>query len=327
MPSSIAMPGRRWARLPGPVGGQSRWLADVLARLTVASGVGYLAASYSASRWLTRRSRCRPRWHAYGGLPACEPLECRTVDGNILRGWAISPPRPRGTVALFHGLRRSREQASERVAVLARAGYRCVAFDHRAHGESTGRYTTFGYREAGDVRAVIRLMRDRWPFEPTAAIGISMGAAALCFAAEAARGLRAVILESLYHDIGSAFASRIGGLYPEWFRRFSAGVAWVTERRLGLRMAALAPGEQIGQLAPAPVLLISGTDDGYAPVAQTRRLARRCRGPHELWLVKGARHLDVFQKAGPEYSERVVGFLERHLQGAPLGSASASTFA
>lgn len=303
----------------GPAAKASRtrpapWLGDFLARLAVVSGVGYLAAAYSVSRWLTRPSRCRPRWNLHSPSPLPERLECRTADGFRLAGWTITPAAPRGTVALFHGLRRSREQILDRMAVLFAAGFRCVAFDHRAHGESAGRKTTFGYRESLDVEAVLALARQRWPGEPVGALGLSMGAAAICFAADTTRSLDAIVLESLYEDIGAAFASRIGATYPDWFRRFSTGVVWVTERRLGVRVSELAPARHVERLSPAPLLLVCGTEDPHASVGQTMRLSQRCRSPREVWLVRGASHLDVFQQAGPAYAQRVVGFLDRHMR-------------
>src|SRR2546429_69954 len=83
------------------------------------------------------------------------------------------------------------------------------------------------------------------PGQPCSALGISMGAAALCFAAERARTLNACVLESLYHDLASAFDNRIGTRFPAWFRRFVRGVVWVTERRLGLRLAQITPADHV----------------------------------------------------------------------------------
>jgi alpha-beta hydrolase superfamily lysophospholipase len=292
---------------------KTSWLKEVLAGLAAASGVGYLATAYTVSRWLTRRSRARPQvTPAACGLD-WQALECRTEDRVRLRGWLITPPAPRATVALFHGLRANRAQALGRVALLAGAGYRCVAFDHRAHGESGGRRTSFGYHEARDVEAVLALVRQRWPRQPQAAVGISMGAAALCFAAGQARALGAVVLESLYHDVEGAFRNRIGGKYPSWFRRFARGVIWMTERRLRARLRQLAPADHIAGLAPAPVLLLTGTEDLHAPPRDARRLLERCRGPRELVLVSGAGHTNLFEAAGPVYREAVLGFLDRHL--------------
>jgi fermentation-respiration switch protein FrsA (DUF1100 family) len=140
-----------------------------------------------------------------------------------------------------------------------------------------------------------------------------MGAAALCFAASPGRAFDAVILESLYHDLGSAFSSRIGQAYPAWFKRFSRGVVWVTEKRLALRLSQLAPVEHIGNLAPSPVLILTGTDDAYAPPEDAQRLYQSSRGPCELWLVSRAGHLDVCEAGGTAYREHILDFLQRRL--------------
>ena len=285
----------------------------MLTRLALASGVGYVAAAYTVSRWLTRPSLGRPRRTPSDLGLSWEPLECRTADALRLTGWVVTPPRPRGTVSLFHGLRQNREHTLNRTAFLAAAGYRCVAFDHRAHGASSGKRTSFGFFEARDVAAVLDLITRRWPHEPQAALGISMGAAALCFAAPRARDLRAVILESVYHDIGTAFLSRIGNRYPAWFKRLSNGAIWVTERRLGLRLKQLAPVEFIGDLAPAAVLLLTGTEDQHAPPEDAQRLLERCRGSREIWLVPGACHADMYEVGGEPYRNRILDFLERRL--------------
>ncbi len=295
---------------------KTSWLKEVLAGLAAASGVGYLATAYTVSRWLTRRSRSRP--HPTPSVCGLDwaPLECRTDDRLQLRGWLVTPPEPRATVALFHGLRANRVQALSRMALLVGAGYRCVAFDHRAHGESAGRRTSFGHHEARDVRAVLALVRERWPVQPVAALGISMGAAALCFAASQARTLDAVVLESLYHDVESTFRNRIGSKYPSWFRRFARGVIWVTEKRLGARLRQFTPADHIAGLAPAPVLLVTGTEDPHAPPRDAERLFARCREPRELALIPGAGHTNLFEVGAEQYREMLLSFLGRHLIGA-----------
>jgi len=283
----------------------------MLTRLALASGIGYVAAAYTVSRWLTRPSRGRPHQTPTTLGLDWEPLECRTEDSCRLVGWAVTPPRPRGTVAIFHGLRQNRTQTLSRTAFLAAAGYRCVAFDHRAHGESSGKRTSFGYHERRDVGAVLDLLRDRWPTGPHAALGISMGAAAVCFAGDRARHLDAVVLESVYHDVGSAFVSRIGTKFPAWFKRLSKGAIWLTERRLGVRLQQLAPVEHVGNLAPAPVFLLTGEEDAHAPPADAERLLERCRGPRELWLAPRAGHMDMHEVGGTAYEGRILGFLDR----------------
>ncbi len=301
---------------------QQRWLTEFMTRVAMYSGVGYVAAAYSVSRWLTRPTRQRVHFVSEQAGLTCEPLHCGTADRVRLVGWAITPPQPRGNVVLFHGMRHHREKLLGRMARLTAAGYRCIAFDHRAHGESKGRRTSFGFYESRDVVAVLDLAQQRWPGEPTAALGISMGAAALCFAATAARRLQAVIMESVYHDVASAFRSRIGNHYPEWFNRLSPGVIWVTERRLGVRITEICPAEHIAGLAPVPLLLMTGMNDLHASPMETRRMHQRYPGPCELWIVPDAGHRDLFETAGPTYGERVLGFLERNLRAKRLSTSA-----
>jgi alpha-beta hydrolase superfamily lysophospholipase len=286
----------------------------MLASATAASGVGYLVTAYTVSRWLTRRSRSRPRPQAAQGGITWEPIECHTRDGYRLAGWIVTPAEVRGTVALFHGLRQSRSQMLPRIALLTAAGYRCVAFDHRAHGQSVGRMSSFGFFESQDVCSVLNLIDERWPESPRAALGISMGAAALCFAGARVRSLGACILESVYHDIASAFDNRIGSKFPSWFRRFTPGVIWVTERRLGLKLAQITPADHIAEMAPVPLLLVTGSDDPHAPPADAKRLVARCAGPCQLAQIAGADHTNLCEKGGDGFRRLLVDFLDRHLQ-------------
>lgn len=292
------------------------WLGNVLSGLAVASGIGYLATSYTVSVWLTKSWHRKPIQLPESLGLVGEPASCITGDGLRLAGWVFSPAstqRPKATIAFFHGVRHNRGTMLTRIEFMLRAGYRCVAFDHRAHGESQGRKTTFGFYESRDVAAVLNFIRQRWPGEPCVAHGISMGAAAICFAGKCVGGPDAVILESLYHDIGNAFRSRLTHGYPPWFRRFGPGIIWLTERRTGMRLPQVVPADHIGNLAPSPILLMTGTEDRHASPHEARRLYERCGDPRELWIVPGATHYDLYEVGGEVYRQNVLDFLRRRV--------------
>jgi pimeloyl-ACP methyl ester carboxylesterase len=263
------------------------------------------------SRQLTKPTHRRLRESPADHGVNCEPIECQTEDRVRLRGWLVEPPQPRGTVALFHGMRGTRLNTLDRIKFLAAGGYRCVAFDHRAHGESGGRRTSFGYLESRDVTAVAEMVCDRWPDVPRAALGMSMGAAALCYSARRSPPWDALVLEGLYRDIATAFRNRIGTQYPAWFRRLYGGVVWMTERRLRLRMHQLAPIHLLNNLGTVPLLFVTGIEDKLAPPSDAVALRNAYSGPSELWLVPGAGHADVCQLGGDSYRWRVLDFLDR----------------
>jgi uncharacterized protein len=161
--------------------------------------------------------------------------------------------------------------------------------------------------------AVFDLIERHWPNQPRAALGVSMGAAAICFAGRRLRDVDAYILESCYVDVGNAFAHRLQHGYPGWYRRLSRGVIWVSERRLGMRTSQLVPANHIGDLAPVPVLLLTGSEDHLAPPCESEQLYERCQGPRELWLVPGAGHRDLVETGGSLYRHRILDFLNRRL--------------
>src|SRR5438067_1433955 len=65
--------------------GQS-WLPNFLAGLVISTGVGYLAAAYTVSRWLTRPSPRRPEATPQDFGLSWERLECKTADRHRLVG-------------------------------------------------------------------------------------------------------------------------------------------------------------------------------------------------------------------------------------------------
>jgi alpha-beta hydrolase superfamily lysophospholipase len=302
----------------------SRWI-DLLVRLGLASGVGRFAAQYLVSRWLTRPPREKVRrTPSHLGLD-WEPLSLRTPDRYRLQGWLVTPPRPRATVLLFHGFQATREQLLSRLNFLVPAGYRCIAVDHRAHGESSGRISSFGLYERHDVKAALQLARLHWATQPVAVLGVSMGAAAVCFAAADVRAsARAVILESLYHDVLTAFRNRLeAGLYPSYFQELTQGVIRLCEWRLGQPASRLTPADHVADLAPAPLLILTGADDHHATPDEAFRLYERRGGPAQLLLVPGAGHEDVCEAGGESYRLAILGFLDRSLFGAcPAGASS-----
>jgi pimeloyl-ACP methyl ester carboxylesterase len=194
---------------------------------------------------------------------------------------------------------------------LLNENWRCVAFDHRAHGQSDGKLTSFGYHEREDVRAVYALIQQQWPHQPAVALGVSMGAAAICYAAEVGVKWDAVVLESVYDNIVSTFQRRIGGPYPDWFGLLIPPVAEMIEQRLSLKVDDLVPQRALLQLQPTPLLVVHGAQDEFAPAEIARQIHQSYSGPSELWMIDGAGHYDLWEIAGDRYGKRVVSFLNR----------------
>ncbi|MGH8762825.1 MAG: alpha/beta hydrolase [Nitrosospira sp.] len=236
----------------------------------------------------------------------------RGTDARV-HGWLRQGVRGGGMVLLVHSIRSNRVEMLSRAKFLNAQGYSVLLVDLQAHGETPGDQITFGVRESEDVEASVAYLRENFPSERIAAIGVSLGAAAIVLAQRALR-LDAVVLESLHPTIEEAVENRLRLHLGELGPALSPLLLSQLSFRLDISPGELSPITRIGDLN-APLLLISGTDDRHTTVAETRRLFDAARQPKEMWIVPGGGHFNMHAYVGKEYEDRILGFLERHLHG------------
>ena len=234
-----------------------------------------------------------------------------TDDGLTLRGSYVEPPHPHGVLVLFHGIGGERYRSF--LSYVAIWGLVGVSFDFRGHGVSDGDACTFGWEERRDVAAVIGAVRSRWPGMKIAAWGISLGGAALCYAAEVTRDLDAVVLESVYRDIDSAFEKRVRSHAPAWTVPFTLPAKWLVSLRLGIDPATMRPVDFMCRLRPDRVLVTTGERDPWAGPDDLGSLCAQLPGCTSD-VVAGAFHHDVWAVGGRPYAARVLTFVDARLR-------------
>jgi alpha-beta hydrolase superfamily lysophospholipase len=264
---------------------------------------------------------------AQAGDPV-ERVTFASTDGIELAGWFVSATDPaRGggaTIVASHGSHATGPDHYPGIAFLRDAGYNLFVFDHRAHGQSGGEFTTLGPLEVRDLRGAVAYLAARPDVDPDkiGAIGCSMGAAIVIAGAAEDASIRAVVAEGIYADMDELW-TRFGyrGL------RVPSGhpLAWVHWSWGGLMRAAtwlwtgypvwtFKPVEVVGGISPRPVLLIHGEhDNGATTVADALRLYEAAGEPKELWIVPGAGHSNAHVLVSEEYEERVRGFFDEVL--------------
>lgn len=279
--------------------------------------IGAVAAlSWAAG---SRLSAAVPRY--VGDAPADLGARSVAIDGAAGRiaGWYAAGTPGGGAVLLLHGLRSDRRQMLERARWLRRDGYAVLLVDLPAHGESAGERIGFGLHEADGVRAALGWLQRELPRERIGAIGVSLGAAALVYAAPA--GLHAAVLESAYATIDDAARNRLRLRLGAGAQALAPLLLWQLPLRLGVTAQALQPLARIGELR-TPVLVAGGDADRHATPQETARLHAAARAPKSLWLVPGAGHVDLHAHDAAAYRARIAPFLAAHLRGK---DAAAST--
>ena len=125
-----------------------------------------------------------------------------TVAGLGQReGWFFPGLRGAPTIILCHGYESSKSELLTLVSALQDHQYNVFVFDFAAHGANPG-MTTFGYKEAEELRAAIDTLASRNDVDPTSfgLWGYNLGAYAALREAETDKRVRALVLDSVYDE-------------------------------------------------------------------------------------------------------------------------------
>ena len=108
-----------------------------------------------------------------------ERVQIRSDDGLRLTGYFLPAKQAKGTLLLVHGYRSDPFcDFGYSFDFYASLGWNILAVCQRAHGESEGKFITYGVKERYDVRDWALYLTDRFgPSHRIALVGISMGSA------------------------------------------------------------------------------------------------------------------------------------------------------
>jgi pimeloyl-ACP methyl ester carboxylesterase len=213
---------------------------------------------------------------------ACEDMEF-AGSGVTLRGWRCGSRAPsRGTVIYLHGIADNRSSSAGVVERYTARGFQVIAYDSRAHGQSSGDACTYGFFEKRDLQRVLDVLGNG----RVVLIGTSLGAAVALQAAAEDPRITAVVAAETFSDLRTVATERA----PFIFTRGSIARAFtLAEQQGGFSVDAVSPLIAASHIT-IPVLLIHGEADRETPPDHSRRVFDALAGPKRLMLVPGAGH-------------------------------------
>lgn len=265
--------------------------------------------------WLAGSALSAPANQTIGDLPsdlAGSRVQFSSASGSTLHGWLIPGKKGAGAIILMHGVRANRLSMLDRARFLSSADYSVLLFDFQAHGESTGEHITFGYLESRDAQAAVSFIRANAPDEKIGVIGVSMGGAASLLASPPL-DVNAMVLEMVYPTIDEAISNRLTMRLGGWAGSLTPLLSWQFKLRLGIDADVLRPISHIRKIS-SPKLLIAGAEDQHTTLDESRRLFDAASEPKEMWVVNGAKHVDLYAAAEKEYEQHVADFFGRNLR-------------
>jgi pimeloyl-ACP methyl ester carboxylesterase len=285
---------------------------------------GLAAAAYAVERAVVAGVRRRP--DADAGKPLIPPFDEAVRYPSHDGGSVYTISRGKGPTLLFsHGVTLSTRVWVKQFEQLPEQGFRCIAFDHRGHGESRCGDTGHSIVNlAEDMRTVL----ERMDLHDVVLVGHSMGGiAAQAFASRfpdlAAERVRGMVLMSTLAKTYLSGAHWLRSLLERLTGGGPSAGELMSRRNLGFFLARVGFGrdpqashvEMVREIIAAcekehsqaaigtlvgldmtrdvsniklPTLILSGSADVIAPSAESRRLAD---------LIPDAR-LEVFEGAG-----------------------------
>jgi pimeloyl-ACP methyl ester carboxylesterase len=237
-----------------------RWLLLGLRTFfAVAGAVAPRAAGRVALRlFCTPRRHHRPAWEA----DLAKRGETFRIGPELAaHGWGSGP-----TVLLVHGWEGRGTQLGRFVEPLVDAGFRVVAFDGPAHGDSPGKHSDL--IEAAE--ALRKVARELGPL--AAVVGHSFGGAVTTLALERSLHTSAVVLissPSSVHGVLERFCA-LAGIRGQATRAFREAI----EARTRVRVEDVEIFERVSRLQ-VPALIVHDRDDREVPFHDGERLAGR----------------------------------------------------
>lgn len=233
--------------------------------------------------------------------------------GYDIKGYYVAPHDTSNTMVICHGVTVNVLNSVKYMDLFLDLGWNVLIYDHRRHGQSGGKTTSYGFYEKDDLNEVVK-----WVKEKNGNLGLvgihgeSMGAVtALLYAgAHPDDGADFYIADCPFASFEEQLAYRLKAEYrlPSWpilpiadsFLRF----------RDGYRARDVSPLAVI-ETIEKPVLFIHSRHDDYIPVSATERLYKKKSGPKELYIAEAGEHAMSYTKNRDTYRKNVQSFLDK----------------
>ncbi len=248
-----------------------------------------------------------------------EKIELKSFDGIKLSGTLYKPKEAVcGKVALLmHGFRcHGRDDIITTAEMFLDKGYSVLMISQRSHGESGGKYITFGIKERYDCKTWCEEIVKRCGESTQICLfGVSMGAATVMMASSLAlpSQVKAIIadcgftspyeiykhvLKLNYHLPPFPILS-VADIFAKIFAKFSFKEASAVEA-LGKNKI--------------PVLFIHGDKDQYVPTRMSKENYEACASKKELLIVKDAVHAVSFLNEPELCKSTMYKFLDENFE-------------
>jgi len=230
-------------------------------------------------------------------------LNCLFIHPNSTNKWMI----------FCHGITENKYNSIKYMNIFIKRGFNAVIYDHRRHGLSGGKTSSYGYYEKHDLEAIIDELKKREGEDVFFGIhGESMGAVTSLLYGGSVRDDAAFYIADCPF---STFRDQLSYQIKKDIHLPARAIMPIGDLflkiREGYRIADVSPLSVINHIYK-PILFIHSEQDPFIPVAMTKQLFEAKDGPKQLYIAKKGAHAQSFNENQQEYEEAIDTFLKTY---------------
>lgn len=243
-----------------------------------------------------------------------EQLLIDSPSGYPLNVVFLKPHQTDRTIIICHGVTENKINSVKYARLFERLGFNSVIYDHRRHGDSGGKTTSFGFHEKVDLQTIVQTIRKEIGDETLLGIhGESMGASTtILYAGTYEDQADFHILDCPFSDFGEQ-ALHVLRIEKPLQRTMLLRIANLFLKvRDGYTLNLVSP-RQVIQHIEKPVLFIHSLEDDFILPSMTEELFEAKKGTKMLKLFEKGAHAKSFNENPVDYELIVQEFLEQHV--------------
>jgi fermentation-respiration switch protein FrsA (DUF1100 family) len=243
--------------------------------------------------------------------------------GYPLKMILVEPQQTNRYIIISHGVTENKISSIKYVKFFLNRGFNVLMYDHRRHGESGGKTTSYGYYEKYDLQAIVHWLKQEVGHDLLLGIhGESMGAATLLlYAGMLEDGADFYIADCPFSD----FKELVTYIIKKEVKLPPKLVLPVSNFFLRLRdkysLQDISPISVIDKIKN-PILFIHSKHDDFILPSMTKELYQRKKGPKQLYLAENGVHACSYNENKESYEANVDEFLAKFVFNAPEQQAN-----
>ncbi|MFC4712394.1 alpha/beta hydrolase [Planococcus dechangensis] len=235
-----------------------------------------------------------------------------SANGYPIKAIFLEPHDTDRYVIICHGVTETKINSLKYARLFEKLGFNSVVYDHRRHGESGGKTTSFGHYEKLDLQAVVQALKLH--AGPSLFFGIhgeSMGAATTLLYAGMEDSADFYISDCAYSDISEQILHVMRTTTPMRTTLALRLANVFLKLRDGYSITTVSPREVVKNIVN-PVLFIHSINDEFVLPKMSQELFKLKQGAKQLKLFDEGEHAQSYNKNPEEYETAIADFLSEH---------------